>query len=86
MYKNYNYLWIISELLSFLILKNCPETIRDINLQPFSNKRLFGEHPSVLPILLFVVSRHKQFLLTASPKPLGRISPNFTGMILGWST
>ena len=27
--------------------------IRDINLQPFSNNNLFGEHPLVLPILLF---------------------------------
>ena len=51
MYKNHNYdmFCIISELLPFLILKICPEhninTIRDINLQPFSNKHLFGEHP-----------------------------------------
>ena len=26
-------------------------TMRDITLQPFSNKRLFGEHPLVLAIL-----------------------------------
>ena len=25
------------------------DIIRDVNLQPFSNKHLFGEHPSVLP-------------------------------------
>ena len=28
-------------------------TLRNINLQPYLNKRLFGEHPSVLTILLF---------------------------------
>ena len=50
-YKNHNFdiFCIISELLAFLILEICPEhdinTIRDINLQPFSYKRLFGEHP-----------------------------------------
>ena len=27
----------------------------------------------------------QQFLLTTFPKPLGRISPNFIGMIHGWS-
>ena len=35
----------------------CPEhninIVRDINLQPFLNKHLFGEHLMVLPILLF---------------------------------
>ena len=40
----------------FFILEFCPEhninTFRDINLQPLF-KRLFEEHPSVLPILLF---------------------------------
>ena len=38
----------------------CPEhnmnIIKDINLQPFSNKQLFGEHPSVLQILLLSIS------------------------------
>ena len=29
-------------------------TVRDINLQPFSNECLFGEHPSVLLILLYI--------------------------------
>ena len=37
--------------------KFCPEynikTTSDINLQPFLNKPFFGEHPSVLQILLF---------------------------------
>ena len=43
--------------LSGYILKFCLghniNTIRDINLQLFLNKRLFGEHPLVIPILLF---------------------------------
>ena len=46
-------------LLPFVILKFCPEhninTFRDINLQPFSNKPLFGEL-----ILLFYKVRLKQ--------------------------
>ena len=49
---------ILKELVPFVILKFCPEhninTTRDINLQPFSNKYIFGEHPSVLLILLFL--------------------------------
>ena len=56
MYKNHNYLLHSLGVLPFVILKFCPEhninTIRDINLQPFSNKCLFGEHPSVSPIFL----------------------------------
>ena len=51
---------IIKELLPFVILNFCPEhninTIRDTNLPPFTNKRLFGAHSSVLPILLFFFS------------------------------
>ena len=42
------------------MLRFCQEynfkIIRDINLQPFLNKNLFGELPSALPILLFFLS------------------------------
>ena len=51
MYKNHNSLLHNLGVISFVIHALCQEhninTIRDINLQ-----HLFGEHPSVLPILL----------------------------------
>ena len=63
MYSDHNSFSLIKELLPFVMLKFCQEhninTIRDINLQPFSNKHLFREHPSVLPILLFVLDMHR---------------------------
>ena len=40
------------------------ELLRDINLQPFSDTYLFGEHPSVSPPLLFL--RKMQVLLLSS--------------------
>ena len=51
MYKNHASLLHNLGVIAFAILNFCPElninTIRDINLQPFLNKHLFGEHPSV---------------------------------------
>ena len=56
--KNITLFCRIMELLPFVIFKICPEhninNVRDINLHPFLNKRLFGEHPSVVSILLFI--------------------------------
>ena len=58
MYKNHNSrlhnIGVIALCYTYFF---CPEhtinIIRDINLQPFLNKHLFGEHPLVLPIPLF---------------------------------
>ena len=38
------------------------------------------EHACIRPYI------HRQFLQTTSPKPLTGFWPNFTGMILGWSS
>ena len=47
---------IVFKSLPFVILEFCAEhninTIRDIDLQPLLNNRIFEEHPSFLPILL----------------------------------
>ena len=47
---------IIWKLLPFVILEFCPEhninTIRNMNLQPLANNRIFGEHLWFLPNLL----------------------------------
>ena len=52
MYKNRNALFHILGVIAFCYTQICSEhninTIRHINLQPFSNKHLFVEHPIVL--------------------------------------
>ena len=57
MYKNHNSLLhnigvIALHYTKFFGPEHNINIIRDINLQPFSNKHLFGEHPSVLPSFL----------------------------------